>query len=301
MDIKDCFRKFRQWQRIPRKYGACSCDMQHCHNCDADFEGNYCPVCGQKAGSHRITWACVWEGVMSVWGAGDRSMPYSLLQLLGRTGYFIGDYISGRRRISFPPVRMLIIVAIIVTIVEHLLGADDGNVVFAMDGEERFMTKMMRWLNNNPGWGALAGASLFVLPTWFLFRFSPRHTRHTLPEGFFIQVFMVTLLLLIVTLSDLLGDWLGILIPVYYIMAYHQLFGYGLWGTIWRISCCFLASLLHMMLLVCIINIIVGHKLFNDYNSVSNEFMVIMFTFLASSVIIGVGYLISRHTRIKEL
>ncbi|MBR6048896.1 MAG: DUF3667 domain-containing protein [Bacteroidales bacterium] len=37
-------------------------------------------------------------------------------------GYFIGDYISGRRQVSFPPVNMLFIVAALYAIIKQLLG-----------------------------------------------------------------------------------------------------------------------------------------------------------------------------------
>ena len=53
-------------------------------NCGTTFADNYCPRCGQKASIGRLTWANVKESVMNVWGVGNRSMPYSLLQLLGR-------------------------------------------------------------------------------------------------------------------------------------------------------------------------------------------------------------------------
>lgn len=62
----------------------------------------------------------------------------------------IGDYISGHRQMSYPPLKMLIIVALFLVIIENL-------------------------------------------PEWSLFRYAPRHSYHTLPEGFFIQVFMATL------------------------------------------------------------------------------------------------------------
>ena len=42
----------------------------------------------------------------------SRSLLFTLVQLLQRTGYLISDYISGKRQASFPPVKMLLIVAI---------------------------------------------------------------------------------------------------------------------------------------------------------------------------------------------
>ncbi len=40
---------------------------------------------------------------------GNRSLLYSLWQLIWRPGYFISDYINGKRQVSFPPVKMLVV------------------------------------------------------------------------------------------------------------------------------------------------------------------------------------------------
>ena len=125
---KQSFSKFRQWQKdstlhIPQP----SDERHHCHCCDSDYTGNYCPQCGQKAGDQHITWASIRTGVMDLWGMGTRSLPYTLWQLLLRPGYLIGDYISGRRQVSFPPIKMLVFVALLVYIVISILSPEDTN------------------------------------------------------------------------------------------------------------------------------------------------------------------------------
>ena len=64
---------------------------------------------------------------MDLWGMGTRSLPYTLWQLLLRPGYLIGDYISGRRQVSFPPIKMLVFVALLVYIVISILSPEDTN------------------------------------------------------------------------------------------------------------------------------------------------------------------------------
>ena len=46
------------------------------------------------------------------------------------------------------------------------------------------------WAERNQGWAMLVVSCMMLLPTWVHFRFSPKNYQHTLPEGFFIQVFM---------------------------------------------------------------------------------------------------------------
>ena len=94
------------------------------------------------------------------------------------------------------------------------------------------------WLSSNVNWVILLQTFLLLIPTWLLFRYAPRHTRHDLPQGIYIQVFMASLVLTAAMLRALVGIWVLSIIPLYYIIAYHQLFGYGIWGTIWRTILC---------------------------------------------------------------
>ena len=100
------------------------------------------------------------------------------------------------------------------------------------------------WNRTHFAWTYFLIALLGILPTWVLFRYAPLHTRHTLPQGFFIQVFLCVLNLVlsfIILLPFLLINytvyfyvsWAALLI--YYVIAYKQLFGYGIWGTLWRV------------------------------------------------------------------
>ncbi|MBQ3959082.1 MAG: DUF3667 domain-containing protein, partial [Muribaculaceae bacterium] len=112
MNLKQRWREFRAWQREPIRYDDESQAPRHCVNCGKDYTGNYCPRCGQKASVGRVNWSTVKSGVMLIWGMDSRSLPYTLLQLVLRPGYLISDYISGKRQVSFPPVKMLLLVAI---------------------------------------------------------------------------------------------------------------------------------------------------------------------------------------------
>ena len=75
-----------------------------------------------------------------------------------------------------------------------------------------------------------------------MFRYSPRHTAHSLPEGFFIQIFLAVLMIVLSFLFMPLGMVditfyscvVYLLYGIYYIIVYKYLFGYSLWGTLWR-------------------------------------------------------------------
>lgn len=234
-------RLFKQWKEKPFDYEIKSQDVQHCSNCGHDFVGNFCPFCSQRAGVGRVTWRSVHQGVMDIWGLGTRSLLYSLLQLLLRPGQFIGDYISGKRQISFPPVKMLFIVALIFSAVVYwffpaVLGID---IDIPAEGS---LDAFDEWGRSHYSWFSLIMSLLAIIPTWVMFRNSPRNTRHLLPEGFFIQIFLSVLAILInflVIPISLIQYQVGLFINmlilmVYYIIVYKKLFGYSLWGTLWR-------------------------------------------------------------------
>jgi len=100
----------------------------------------------------------------------------------------------------------------------------------------------LAWQRNYFSWSSLMFSIMYILPTWFLFRYAPRYPLHTLPEGFFIQILMNVLFIVIDMVTKLLLSqyemiYLSIYmitLVVYYYIAYRQLFGYGVWGTIWR-------------------------------------------------------------------
>ena len=130
---------------------------------------------------------------------------------------------------------------------------------------------------------------IMIIPTWILFHFAPINTHHSLPESAFIQIFMSSLMLICVLLSHL-SDWLGLLIPFYYYVAYRQLFGYKFWGTLWRLIACSIVWFMTLTLIALIM------FLFDDSNNRSALLIGSMFPLIIIAVTLGLGYLISRKT-----
>ena len=243
--LKEKLERFRQWQEQPFDYTYSPDKEVHCNNCGHDYRGNFCPVCSQKAGMGRISWRSVHQGIMDIWGLGTRSLLYSVWQLLLRPGHIISDYIDGKRQVSFPPVKMLFILAVLYTMIYYwfiptVLGINVETQV--TKEQEAMLGDLSHWLKANYSWFALIMALLAVIPTWIMFRYSPRHTAHSLPEGFFIQVFLAVLMIVLSFLFMPLGmidlmvysTVVYLLYGVYYIIVYKYLFGYSLWSTLWR-------------------------------------------------------------------
>ena len=232
--VVDHYQQFRRWQEASPQVEFKSNDIHHCHNCEHDFTGNFCPYCSQRAGTHRITWETLRQQLMLLWGLDNRSLSYTILQLLLRPGYLIRDYISGRRQVSYPPVKMLFIITIIMAFIEHLYMHETAAIEPATNFP--ILNTYFKWEQENPGWGMLLNSSIFLLPTWVLFRHAPRYYKHTLPESFFIMVFICSLTQILTFIANITTIKTFILALIYYFITYRQLFGYPIWSTLWRLS-----------------------------------------------------------------
>ena len=127
--IREYYRRFYRWQQAePHYVNWHEGEVQHCHNCGTEFADNFCPRCGQRAGLGRVGWQSIRDNIALLWGMDSRSLGYTLLQLLGRPGYLVRDYISGRRQVSFPPVKMLVIVCLFVVIFETVFHLENDVV-----------------------------------------------------------------------------------------------------------------------------------------------------------------------------
>ena len=201
----------------------------------------------------RITWKSVAQSVAEVWGLHNRSLVYSVVQLFLRPGYFISDYISGKRQVSFPPVKMLAIIALLGVVVDYLTGAIDG--VFDLTIEEDkmlFLDNVFMWINTHPDLMSMIVLSFLIIPNYFIFRYAPRNTFHTLPQGFFIQVFSSVVFLVLNMIYDItsMGWFVFVLALIGLLITYKQLFGYGIWGTAWRVVASFACALLLLLFLL---------------------------------------------------
>lgn len=147
--------------------------------------------------------------------------------------------------------------------------------------------------------GMLIFTTFLILPTWLLFRYAPRHTRHTLPEGIYIQLFMSTLVLLIFVLARAGTDWLLWLVPVYYCIAYRQLFGYGVWGTLWRTALTWLISYFFALMFALEIQFILGLIPHDEESTNAYTVGMIGLSIIFLSILF-IGYWIGKRQAVKR-
>jgi hypothetical protein len=164
-----------------------------------------------------------------------------------RPGYFIADYISGKRQVSFPPVKMLFFVTVIILLIENIFGVTQAETEIDISDDSISIFNItvitINWLKDNPAWATLIMLSFSIVPTYLICRESPRCNRHTLPESFFIQVFIGVQMNVWRLLTNVLPKGhvasialiLLIMLGLVWFRTYYQLFGYSVWGTLWRL------------------------------------------------------------------
>lgn len=290
------YHRFCRWQQAePRYVNRHEGEVRHCHNCGTEFSDNFCPRCGQRAEVGRVGWCSIRESITLLWGLDSRSLGYTLVQLLGRPGYLVRDYISGHRQVSFPPVKMLVLVCLSVVIFESVFHLE--NNVISMHFKDEKIDSVMAWINAQKSWATLLYQSLYILPTWLVFRFAPGYPRHTLPEGFFLQVFLSVQSLLLSFLGYWNSDielWLWL---IYMYITYRQLFGYGWWSTLWRFVVVMLLHLGVMATVAASVTVLLLHR---DHGSYVYFLVLISAIVLLTAVMLIVTHRINKRTVNQE-
>lgn len=106
-----------------------------CLNCNNEYSGKFCPQCGQKSNTHKITLATIVHDIPHSVFHLDKGIPYTLLQLLYRPGTAIKEYLDGKRMRFFSPLGYLFFLAAISSFINHeaadrMHGTMPANIMF---------------------------------------------------------------------------------------------------------------------------------------------------------------------------
>lgn len=95
-------------------------EYHECQTCSTEFQGNFCPRCGQSAKIVRKI--SLWKTFLlfiDVWGLGNRGMFRTIRDLFLRPGYMICDYIRGMHQAYFPPFKLLFLLTTLSLLIGH--------------------------------------------------------------------------------------------------------------------------------------------------------------------------------------
>lgn len=118
VNIAEKWHAFREWQKQPHEVAPMSEEWHTCQTCGQEFQGNYCPRCGQSARIGRYSFKKALLLFLDVWGLGNRGMFRTLRDLILRPGYMIRDYLSGMQMAYFPPFKLFFLLTTLSLLVE---------------------------------------------------------------------------------------------------------------------------------------------------------------------------------------
>ena len=92
-----------------------------CISCKNEHSSDFCPNCGEKSNTRKITFRSISEDTFSTITAMDRGVLYNVKNLILRPQEFTSEYILGKRRGVLNPISFLIISITLYLIIESML------------------------------------------------------------------------------------------------------------------------------------------------------------------------------------
>ena len=87
--------------------------MTACKNCDASYEGAYCPLCGQRSiDLERPIRMLVGELIKETFDVDGRAFR-TIRTLFLRPGVLTREYLAGRRRYYTSPLRLYLVISVV--------------------------------------------------------------------------------------------------------------------------------------------------------------------------------------------
>ncbi|GAB4490614.1 MAG: hypothetical protein OHK0019_09730 [Saprospiraceae bacterium] len=245
-----------------------------CKNCTNEFEGKFCPQCGQKAKTKRITTKQVFSEVRQRIFHYEQGFWYTSKQLLTRPGHSIREYLEGKRVKHIKPVKFMFWTSAISFLLFHLIGLDKemAQKIAEQQGTsspigQQLSQKIFQTFSDHPAIMMFLMIPMIAFWSWLLFRrrgynFAEHFVLNTFLMGDLSLASIATLPIskllssistgtLLMTLFSL-GIWV-----VYFSWAYAQFFQQRKIGVWLKGGLAILLGYLFMIILVSILTAVV--------------------------------------------
>lgn len=152
--------------------------MIECKNCSTEFEGKFCPNCGQKAKTNRITIRQVVRDLRDQLIHFDKGFLYTIRELAIRPGETLRDFLAGKRVRHVKPIRFLfwasainILFTAYADLESRIMASLEANGGAKITEESRAVGHtIMEWVNRYPGVVALLTVPTIALFGWLFSR-----------------------------------------------------------------------------------------------------------------------------------
>ncbi len=138
-----------------------------CLNCGNQFEGNFCPVCGQAASTKRFTLGLIVKKCFEAFDF-EHGMLLVIKELTIRPGTIIRQYIAGRRKPLYDPLRYLFWTTALMTLLNVLI--DPQNAYMAKIEVDGVARNVNLWTTSNMTAMFLISLPIYAMMTRLFFR-----------------------------------------------------------------------------------------------------------------------------------
>lgn len=98
-----------------------------CLNCDTEFEGKFCPECGQRADTGRFTVRFIFENLLKAILSNDGGVWITLKSLFTHPGQMMVDILNGKRKSYFSPFPMLFLTLSLYVVIFTFTGSNKND------------------------------------------------------------------------------------------------------------------------------------------------------------------------------
>ena len=251
-----------------------------CLNCGTEFEGNFCPQCGQSAETGRFTMRFIFENLLAAFLSKDGGIWFTLKNLFTRPGAMIVEILKGKRRRYFSPFPMLFFTLTVYILLFSITGSREDfktieqKIVEAEKEEEAEITvndssvnigktkffkligNAVAFYNNHYTAVTMLTIPLFLFATraWYGKTNRKRYFRAEYLVAIAYSMVMVVLFRCLVSLvyllsksvSDFMSNFVPLVIITAFTACFQKMIGFSIVKTAWR---SLLALLLYYVIL----------------------------------------------------
>lgn len=235
--------------------------QHHCLNCAEPIAKNFCPNCGQKTDTHRITFKhfIAHDLIHGVWHI-EKGLFFTLKEAVTRPGQAALDYIRGKR-IQYYNVFYL---ALLLLAVNAFLLHWYRNIQYA--GKTVAANEINDFLSSYSKIFILSIVPLLAFnANWIFRRIRLNSAEHLIVSGMALLGLLITTAIYFA--SGILAEWSDVgffglisitilfLIPIAPLWTYLNAFGknYSVWGISWRIFLLLCLNLVEMVLILAVV------------------------------------------------
>jgi hypothetical protein len=142
-----------------------------CKNCTANFEGKFCPQCGQSATVHRYTLRHILHEFFHAFTHADKSIFALIKKILIAPGYLATDLFAGKRKKYFSLFTAFLIIATIAALSDSWTHYFDYlEESHKIQERQGVFFDAYKWSTKNAKFTILIFIPITAFLTWLLFR-----------------------------------------------------------------------------------------------------------------------------------